>query len=496
MRLGWRMALLALAVLTLLRLLVCASTPLSPDEAYYWVWSRHLQAGYLDHPAMTALWIRATTALAGASALGIRLSAPLSAAAGSVALVLAGRDFATGLGVGAPVRAGLWAAIGLNATLALGAGSVLITPDTPLLFFCTLALAACGRLLASGRGRWWLAVGLCLGLGLDSKYTALLTGAGLALWLVASRPGRVWLRTPWPFLGGTTALLAFTPTLLWNAAHGWASFRKQGGRTGDWHPTLRYLGELFGGQIGLATPLIALIWGLGCVWLWRQRRRDKSGAAALLLCLIGLPAAVFVQHATGDRVQANWPVLIYPMLALGGGLWCATRPARLARLPAAAMAWLPAAAIACAVPILAAVWLQATLAPFALPRKQDVTLARLAGWEGLAQEIDRLAPPGLPIAADEYGLASELAWRLPERIVLGAEARWALFDLLEVDRQEVLLVRRLRADDPPDPALWGQAIPIAGVERCRSAVACADLYVLYRAIPVDPPLPLAVLPSR
>lgn len=33
MRLGWRMALLALAVLTLLRLLVCASNPLSPDEA-------------------------------------------------------------------------------------------------------------------------------------------------------------------------------------------------------------------------------------------------------------------------------------------------------------------------------------------------------------------------------------------------------------------------------------------------------------------------------
>ncbi|MBB3172222.1 4-amino-4-deoxy-L-arabinose transferase-like glycosyltransferase [Endobacter medicaginis] len=491
-------AVCALVALTALRLLVAALTPLSPDEAYYWVWSHHLQTGYLDHPAMVALWIQLTTTLAGSSALGIRLSAPLSAAAGSIALAIAGRDLATSLGVERPARAGLWAALGLNATLALGAGSVLITPDTPLLFFCTLALAACGRVLVTDDPRWWLAIGLCLGLGLDSKYTTLLTALGLAVWLLATAPGRRWLRTPWPFAGAAVALAAFAPTLLWNARHGWASFHKQGGRTGAWHPTLRYLGELVGGQIGLATPLIALVWVLGCMWLWRRRRPAGAAAAAtmpphaaaatILLCVIALPTAVFVQHAIGDRVQANWPVLVYPALAIAGGLWCVTRPAR--------WSWLPAVSLACAVPIVAAVWLQATIAPFRLPPKQDVTLARLAGWPALASEIDRLAPEGLPIAADEYGLASELAWHLPQRIVLGAEARWALFDLPEVDRQEVVLVRRLRANDPPDPALWGQAVPIAGVERCRNAETCADRYVLYRAIPADPPLPLAVLPSR
>ena len=35
--------------------------PLSPDEAYYWVWSHALAAGYLDHPPMVALWVRAGT---------------------------------------------------------------------------------------------------------------------------------------------------------------------------------------------------------------------------------------------------------------------------------------------------------------------------------------------------------------------------------------------------------------------------------------------------
>jgi len=39
-----------------LRLVVAASIPLVPDEAYYWVWSRALAPGYPDHPPMVALW--------------------------------------------------------------------------------------------------------------------------------------------------------------------------------------------------------------------------------------------------------------------------------------------------------------------------------------------------------------------------------------------------------------------------------------------------------
>ena len=44
--------LFALLALTALRLVVAALVPLSPDEAYYWMWSRHLAGGYFDHPPM------------------------------------------------------------------------------------------------------------------------------------------------------------------------------------------------------------------------------------------------------------------------------------------------------------------------------------------------------------------------------------------------------------------------------------------------------------
>ena len=138
-------ALIGLAALTVVRLLVAGFAPLSADEAYYWVWSRALAPGYLDHPPMVALWIRAGTELAGQGAYGIRLLGPFAAALGSVLLARAAEDLFPGRRLGVP------AAVLLNSTLLLGAGAVTMTPDTPLLLFWTAALWALARLHATGR---------------------------------------------------------------------------------------------------------------------------------------------------------------------------------------------------------------------------------------------------------------------------------------------------------------------------------------------------------
>ena len=251
-----RAALLAVAGL---RLLVAARAPLSADEAYYWVWSRALAAGYLDHPPMVALWIRAGTAVAGDTALGVRLLGPVSALLGSLLLLRAAEDLWPSR------RAGPVAVLLLNATLALNVGSVVMTPDTPLLFFWTATLACLARLVRSGRPGWWLATGLCAGLALDSKYTAGLLGLAVLAWLAAVPDARAWLRHWQLWAGGALALASFAPVLAWNAAHGWASLAKQAGRAGDWQPVraLGYLAELAGGQVGLATPGIAWVFGAG-----------------------------------------------------------------------------------------------------------------------------------------------------------------------------------------------------------------------------------------
>ena len=156
----------ALAGLTVLRLIGDAWAPLAPDEAYYWVWSRALAPGYLDHPPMVALWIRAGTFLVGDTALGVRLLGPLSVAAGSLLLADAAERLLPGR------QAGWRPATLLNATLLVGAGAVIMTPDTPLLFFWVMSLWALARIVIGGGGAWFGVLGLAVGLALTSKYTA------------------------------------------------------------------------------------------------------------------------------------------------------------------------------------------------------------------------------------------------------------------------------------------------------------------------------------
>ena len=475
---------LALLAVTGLRLAVAARAPLSADEAYYRVWSTALAGGYLDHPPMVALWIRLGTSVAGDTALGVRLLGPVSALLGSLLLMRAAADFWPTAGR----RAGIAAACLLNATLVLNVGSVIMTPDTPLLFFWTMALACLGRLVRTGRGAWWLGVGAASGLALDSKYTAFLLGAAVLAWLVSVPPARHWLWRWQLWAGGLVAALLFAPVLAWNAAHGWASFLKQGGRTGDFQPwrAAQFLAELVAGQIGLATPLVAVLLAVGVARLLRRGLRGQPGPALLAWATL-LPAAVFVVHALGDRVQANWPAVIYP-----GAVLAACAGARY---------WRSASALgaACA----AAVYLQAAAPVLALPRAIDFTLIRLAGWSDLAGQVfaAQLASGARIVVADEYGLASELAWHMRGQVVVGVENRWAYFALPQppLAGASILLVRSRRAPGGPDPRIWADIRPAGHGQRQRAGelAEAYDFYTVRWAPHISPSPASAVLsPSR
>src|SRR5947208_13189019 len=77
-----------LAILALVgwRLIVAAFTPITFDEAYYWMWQKHLAGGYYDHPPMVAFVIRAGTAIAGDTEFGVRLVSILLALPMSLAV--------------------------------------------------------------------------------------------------------------------------------------------------------------------------------------------------------------------------------------------------------------------------------------------------------------------------------------------------------------------------------------------------------------------------
>src|SRR3978361_2295701 len=261
---------LIVLALVVLRLVAAAWTPLTFDEAYYWMWSEHLAGGYYDHPPMVALVIRAGTAILGDTELGVRLVSILLALPMSFAVVRTATILFGGMRVAAN------ATILLNVTLMAAVGTLIVTPDAPLLVASSFVLFFLAKVLETGRGAWWLAVGAAVGAALLSKYTALFFGPAILIWLVSVPKLRRWLISPWPYLGGVVALAIFSPVILWNADHHWSSFIQQIGRARieDFRPA--FIGELIPTQIAFATPLVFILGAMGLYALFRL----KAGASA------------------------------------------------------------------------------------------------------------------------------------------------------------------------------------------------------------------------
>src|SRR6202451_2994485 len=122
-----RSTVLTILALVALRLVAAAWTPITFDEAYYWMWSKHLAGGYYDHPPMVAVVIRLGTLIAGDTEFGVRLvsillALPMSWAVYRSAAILFGGE-----------RIATTAAILLNVTMMASVGTIIVTPDAPLL---------------------------------------------------------------------------------------------------------------------------------------------------------------------------------------------------------------------------------------------------------------------------------------------------------------------------------------------------------------------------
>src|ERR1700674_159566 len=304
---------LTILALVVLRLIAAALTPLTFDEAYYWMWSKHLAFGYYDHPPAVAVVIRLGTMIAGDTELGVRLvsillALPMSWAVYRAATILFGGQ-----------RVAATATILLNVTLMAAVGTLIVTPDAPLLVASSFVLFFLAKVLESGRGAWWLAGGAAVGAALLSKYTALFFGPAILIWLVAVPKLRRWLISPWLYLGGLVALAIFTPVILWNADHHWVSFIKQVGRARieDFRPA--FIAELIPTQIAFATPLV---WILGAMGLYALFKRSAGalGARALINTTFWTIVAYFIWHSLHARVEANWFAPVYPAFAIAAAV--------------------------------------------------------------------------------------------------------------------------------------------------------------------------------
>ena len=296
-----------IVAMTVMRIVYASVLDLRTDEAYYWTWSKEIALSFLDHPPMIAWFIRFGTAIFGDTALGVRF-------AGIVAMLVTQllladivrrvtRDF----------RAVVFALLMPEAALYYGLLMAKVAPDTALIPFATAMLWSLVRLNESNDGRWWLAAGFFAGLALLSKFTALmLLPAVAAFMLVPDWRGR-WLRSPYPWGAALVALVVFSPVLIWNYQHDWASFRFQVVRAVATHPlSLRTVGEFIGLQFGLVGfVLLPVVISGVALTAWRGYRR-REPVAILLATAVIVPFGYFCWKSLTLRVGDTWPMFLWP----------------------------------------------------------------------------------------------------------------------------------------------------------------------------------------
>lgn len=297
-----------IAFSVLLRLTFAGSFPLIQEESYYWNFAQHPDIGYLDHPPMVAALIWLGTAIFGNTEFGVRFGAQIC--------WLVTAFFVYRITLETRNRDSALQAIAIVAVVPITfVFGLIMTPDAPMIACWSGALYYSRRAMVDGDRRAWIGVGIFLGLGLFSKYTLALLGVAWFLFMLVDNQSRRWFLKPHPWAAVLLGLLLFSPVIIWNAQHEWASFLFQ--TQGRLVATSEFsTHELFIMILVLITP-VGLV--AGCLSLW-----PRSGPNVLIshrqylfntFC-VAVPLSVFILISLSKEIKFNW----------AGPLWLAAFP--------------------------------------------------------------------------------------------------------------------------------------------------------------------------
>ncbi len=290
----------------LLKALLAATFPMTGDEAFFYQWGVYPDWGYSDHPPMIGWWLALLRQISE-HPLALRSATLLLTSLIALGVVdLARRSLPQDR------EAVAWWAGAVYLALPWSWLFVLVTTDTPLIFFMTLSAWSFLRAeTATSRSAGWYALaGLFVGLAFLSKYFAALLGLAYAVYVLGWRRER-WWALPWMFLFAAPSIAL---NLYYNATHGWTNImfnfvnRNEGSRW-QWQTFAVYVGM----ALYLLTP-----------WLVWQALRSRAQAVPLgrvVAVLWGFPLLLFALLALRRSIGLHWVLGFVPLFVL----WAALR---------------------------------------------------------------------------------------------------------------------------------------------------------------------------
>ena len=409
----WLGVIALIAAMTVMRVIYASVLDLRTDEAYYWTWSKEGALSFLDHPPMIAWFIRFGTAIFGDTNLGARFAGILAMLVTQLLLADIVRR------VTHDFRAIVLALLMPEAALYYGLLMAKVAPDTALIPFAAAMLWSLVRLNESGDGRWWLAAGLFAGLALLSKFTAIMLLPAVAAFMLVPDWRWRWLSSPYPWLAALIAVAVFSPVLIWNFGHDWASFRFQAVRaTADYPFSLRTLGEFFGLQFGLVGfVLLPVVLSGVTLTAWRGYFR-REPVAILLSTSVIVPFGYFLWKSLTLRVGDTWPMFLWPagFAATAINIAMLPREGWPERMIQSTIRWARIAVIS-GIAFVVGVFLYYVAAPWNLIGRIDPVGAE-AGYEQVAARAqDQLQKTGASwIATTDYRTYAMLRWHFNGRV--------------------------------------------------------------------------------
>jgi 4-amino-4-deoxy-L-arabinose transferase-like glycosyltransferase len=281
----------------LLRLVWMNYNGLLVEEAYYWNYAQHLDFSFYDHPPMVAVLIKLSTMLFGVHDFSVHLPALFCWVLTAVFTFKLTELIMRGAGVYAVMLFAVLPYFFMQ--------SVVTTPDTPVMVCWASALYYLYRGLVLSESRAWYAVGICLGLGMVSKYTIVLLAVPTLIYAIATPSARQWFLRKEPYLAVVIALLLFSPVIYWNATHEWASFIFQSVRRFKSRPSFS-LPAFIGLLLFFVTPV-------GIVELWKLFKNSAGKSSLLDLNTVRffqlftlLPLGFFGFYSLTHSVKFDW----------------------------------------------------------------------------------------------------------------------------------------------------------------------------------------------
>ncbi len=271
------------------------SIPLFEDEAYYWLWSKHLALGYFDHPPMIAYFIKLFTVFS--DDVWIIRMVNLFCFSGASIFIFKTAQYLF------DEKTALYSFLIFIFSPAVTMGLTITTPDSPLALFWTASLYFAAKAFFEGRTLDYILAGALGGAALLSKYTGILLFFGYFVFLLTNRPklllsGKLYLAI---FFG----IAVFSPVIIWNIQNDFSSFIFQydhGSKTLDNTISFAHDLELFGGSFGIFGPVFFIL----LLYIFSKKESYKNDKLLFVLLIALFTLFFFFYKGLYKKMELNW----------------------------------------------------------------------------------------------------------------------------------------------------------------------------------------------